>query len=155
MNPAPHSVGFIHEQIDIVIAASQSPQLAPSQILELTHFRNVPCRIILKQLVLDFFLILHAHAKGDLSPDIIHDGIDVGTHLTGIHIQTNRFVPTSDVKPNPGRTHLIFVGNHSTNGNGIPEMMVCHERTVVRCLLTIENLLNRVVLEFSPNGNSV
>ena len=67
----------------------------------------------------------------------------------------NRFVSTGDVKPNSGRTHLIFVGNHCTNGNGISEMMVCHKRAVVRCLLTIENLLNRVVLGFSPNGNSL
>jgi hypothetical protein len=104
--------------------------------------------------VVDSFLVFSAHPERDLAPDVIHDGLDVGARLTGIHVQTNRFVSTGDIKPDSRGTHLIFIGNDSANRHGIPEVMVCHQRTVVRFLLTIEHLLHRVFKRFSPDWNS-
>ena len=119
MNATPEPVRFIHQQIHVMVAASHRSQLAAGQVLQATHFFDVPGRVVVEQLVVGFLLVGPTNPESDLAPDVIHDAGDVGARLTGRHVQTNRLVSTGDVKPHSGWTHLVLIGHDSANRNGI------------------------------------
>src|ERR1051325_1580942 len=77
--------------------------------------------------MLDHDSIVAAHAEADPLHDLVHDLRDVPLDGLGIALETHSLVSAADVETDARGRDSIPIGDDTTDGHCIPEVMISHE----------------------------
>ena len=146
----PHLVGLIPKQVHVVIARTDRSQLVSRLVANarLIQVSNVLPRAIVKQLMVDRFLIAQTDSERDRVPNLVHDPLNVVLDVRKRQIQPNRLVAAGDVKPNACRADVVAVSHHATDRHVVTHVPIRakHRRLGVLIARTALHLNQRVFL---------
>src|SRR5258705_10607972 len=93
--------------------------------------------------MVDPLVVLAPHAKADDAEDFVHDGGDVGAHVTDDGVGQNGLVSAGDVVADPGRADLVAVRHDAADRHGVSQVMVGHQGYAIRGAGAVLDLTTR------------
>ena len=116
----PDAVLLVGEEVDVVVAGADGSQLGCGFAFQGRGGFEIPTGIVaLKDRVLGGGIVFAAYAKADRGPDLVHDGLDAVAQRGAGHVEAYGFVAAGDVEAYSGGADGVFVGDDSSDGNGV------------------------------------
>src|SRR5687768_10567479 len=116
------AVGPVLEEIDIVIARSDRPELLTGEIQQLALRLDGTMRDRVDHLVIDGLTVSTSHTERQRAPEHVHDASDVD--IGRLEIRLNGAVAARDVIPDTSRHDRVLQCDHAPYGHGITGMMI-------------------------------
>jgi len=118
-------VALVREQIAIMIAGADGPELRLRLLLQRPRGGNIPSRVsVAENRMIDPLVVLAANAAADDVPDVVHHGGDVGEQFSAFHVQQDRLVAAADVVAHFGGADGILVSHHTAEGHAVANLIV-------------------------------
>ncbi len=120
----PDPAVLILEQVDIVVAGPDRPELIARHGLQVLDLRNLVPDRALEQRMIDLLVIAAANAKADMPGDVGQDRALVGGDLVQPDIQLHRHVAAADVESDAADGDMLLIGDDAADRLRIAEMPV-------------------------------
>jgi len=149
----PDPLLFVLEDIDVVVPASDRPELASRHVLQAGRRLDAPCRVVVEEIVIDVLSIGSSDSKRQTLPNVIHDRSNISAHISRITVEPDGLISTGDIETDSRGADLVLVGDDASYRYCVSEMMVCHEGAVFGAPGTVFHLIDGVVQRLSPDGD--
>ncbi len=113
MDADPQPAVVVAEEVDVVIAGADRPELICRELPEIALRHEVGVSNGVEHRVIDRLVVRAAHPERDPRDDLVHDGRD--GNVVGAEVCPHRLVPAADVVADSGRRDVVAVGDDAAD----------------------------------------
>src|SRR5579872_5535704 len=157
MHTDPDTVLLVGEDIDVMIPATDRPELILCHPLQRASCVQIPARVVPleNRLLANRLLVVASHPETDCRKYLVHDSRDVLADVRCGSIQSHGFVTAGNVEADARGRDGVFVRNDAADGHCIAFVTIRHESNPRCCLRTDFYLGQRTVVGSAEHWDTV